>query len=296
MGRPVPAPPRQAVRRTAKGHPMLTQHPHTSGEVGTFYNRHTDVYDRALGGNIHVGYWDNEADASPMREATDRLTDLVTARVAPAEGQHLLDVGCGHGSTAARITAHHAVRITGISVSDYQVDLANSRPQPAHLPGQTTFRLADAMENPFPDESFDGAYAIESLMHMKDKEAAIGHIARVLRPGGRLVIAEHHLDGQLDAPDAARMADAYAFFKISLSSDRYDRLLREAGLKVVDHTDITDNVRRSYDSMVGAWRDAARGEPDGEKAREWDTAADLGEWFFGVTPQLRYGLFTAVRL
>nr|WP_237534331.1 methyltransferase domain-containing protein [Streptomyces sp. SID3343] len=274
---------------------MLTQHPDTPGEVGTFYNRHTDVYDRALGGNIHVGYWDDEADDSPMREATDRLTDLVAERLAPAEGQQLLDVGCGHGSTAARIIAHHAVQITGVSVSDYQVDLANNRPQPPDLPGRATFRLADAMELPFPDESFDGAYAIESLMHMKDKEAAIGHIARVLRPGGRLVIAEHHLEGELDLPDVARMADAYAFFKFSLSTDRYGKLLREAGLKVVDYTDITENVRRSYDSMVGAWRDAARSDLDGEAAREWETAADLGEWFFGAVPQLRYGFLTAVR-
>jgi cyclopropane fatty-acyl-phospholipid synthase-like methyltransferase len=273
---------------------MLTQNPHTSGEVGSFYNRHTDVYDRALGGNIHVGYWDNEADDTPMQAATDRLTDLVAERLAPAEGHHLLDVGCGHGSTAARIIAHHGVQITGISVSDYQVDLANSRPQPPGIPGRATFRLADAMENPFPDETFDGAYAIESLMHMKDKEAALGHIARVLRPGGRLVIAEHHLEGELDRPDVDRMADAYAFFKISLSTDRYGKLLREAGLKVVDYTDITENVRRSYDSMVDAWRDAAQLEAGGEKAREMAKAADLGEWIFAV-PQLQYGFVTAVR-
>ncbi|MFJ6294308.1 SAM-dependent methyltransferase [Streptomyces griseoviridis] len=273
---------------------MLTQHPHTSGEVGTFYNRHTDIYDRALGGNIHVGYWDDEADDSPMRAATDRLTDLVAERVAPAAGQHLIDVGCGHGSTAARIVAHHAVRITGVSVSDYQVGLANSRPLPADLPGQATFQLADAMELPFPDGSFDGAYAIESLMHMKDKRAALGHLARVLRPGGRLVIAEHHLEGDLDAEEAARMADSYAFFKIELTTDRYGALLSEAGLKIVDHTDITDNVRRSYGPMVEGWRNAARADSDAGTAREWQTAADLGQWFFDA-PQLRYGLFTAVR-
>lgn len=273
---------------------MLTRLPHTSGEVGAFYNRHTDVYDHALGGNIHVGYWDDESDASPMRAATDRLTDLVAERLAPEEGRHLLDVGCGHGSTAARIVAHHAVRITGVSVSDYQVELANSRPQPPELPGRAAFQLADAMELPFPDESFDGAYAIESLMHMKDKVAAIGHIARVLRPGGRLVIAEHSLEGELAPPDAARMAEAYAFFKFSLSTDGYRTLLREAGLEVVDRTDITENVRRCYGSMIDGWRKAAR-DLDGEEAREMETAAGLGEWFFCAVPQLRYGLLTAVR-
>ncbi|WP_250399644.1 methyltransferase domain-containing protein [Streptomyces cellostaticus] len=273
---------------------MLTQNRHTSGDVGTFYDRHTDVYDHALGGNIHVGYWEDDADDSSMREATDRLTDLVTERLAPAEGQHLLDVGCGHGSTAARIVAHHAVQITGISVSDYQVDLANNRPLSPALPGRATFRLADAMENPFEDGTFDGAYAIESLMHMKDKQAALGHVARVLRPGGRLVIAEHSLAGEPTGPDAARMADAYAYFKFSLTTDMYGKLLREAGLEVVDHTDITENVRRCYGSMISGWRDAADNS-GGETSREWSTAADLGHWFFFEVPQLRYGLLTAVR-
>ncbi|MEU6539775.1 methyltransferase domain-containing protein [Streptomyces sp. NPDC047000] len=263
--------------------------------MGTFYDRHTDVYDRALGGNIHVGYWDDAADDSSMRAATDRLTDLVTERLEPAEGQHLLDVGCGHGSTAARIIARHAVRITGVSVSDYQIGVAAGRPQSPDLPGRAAFQLADAMELPFADESFDGAYAIESLMHMKDQDAAIGHLARVLRPGGRLVIAEHRLEGELGAADAARMTEAYAFFKFSLSTDGYREQLQEAGLKVVDHTDITENVRPSYDSMIRCWREAAR-ELDGREAREMETAAELGAWFFGEVPQLRYGLLTAVRL
>lgn len=274
---------------------MLNQHPHTPAEVGTLYNRYTDVYTRALGGNIHLGYWEDPADTSSVEQATDRLTDMVAERLRPTEGQRILDIGCGHGSPALRIAAHHPVEITGISVSEYQVGLANSRPQPAHLPGRATFRLADAMELPFADGSFDGAYAIESFMHMKDKEAALGHLVRVLRPGARLVIAEHHLEGELSPADAARMADAYAFFKFSLSDDRYETLLRQAGLKVVDHTDATENVQRCYGSMIRGWQDAARAS-DGETAREWETAADLGGWFFLEVPQLRYGFTTAVRL
>lgn len=271
---------------------MLTQHPHTPSEVGALYDSYTDVFSRALGGNIHVGYWDNEADDSPIEVATDRLTDLVAERLAPAEGHRLLDVGCGHGRTALCIAAHHAVHITGISVSEYQVGVATSRPQPSDLPGRATFRLADAMELPFTDGSFDGAYAIESLMHMKDREAATGHIARVLRPGGRLVIAEAYLGGELDRADVARMADTCAFFKLSMGPDGHRQLVEEAGLKVLDFIDIGENIRRSYDVLARTWRDAAR-DLDDETATEWETAADLTEWF-GRVPQVRYGLLTAV--
>ncbi|MER5465455.1 methyltransferase domain-containing protein [Streptomyces sp. NPDC002668] len=272
---------------------MLTQHPHTPGEVGTMYNDYTDVFNRALGGNIHVGYWDDDFDDTPVPEATDRLSGLVAERLAPAEGDDLIDVGCGHGSTAMYIAARHAVQITGVSVSKYQVELANGRPQPADVPGQATFRVADAMELPFADESFHGAYAIESLMHMKDKEAAMRHIARCLRPGGRLVVAEAFLGGELDRSDVALMADTCSFFKLSMTSDVYRQLMEEAGLKVVDLTDVSENIRRSYGIMADTWREAAR-EVDGAKASEWKTAADLTEWF-GTVSQVRYGLMTAVR-
>jgi ubiquinone/menaquinone biosynthesis C-methylase UbiE len=275
---------------------MNKRHPDTCSEAGALYDGYTDLFSRALGDNIHVGYWDDEADDSPVELATNRLTDLVAERLATAyvEGYHLLDVGCGHGSTALRITANHAVQITGISVSQYQVDWANSRPQPCDLPGRATFSLADAMKLPFADRSFDGAFAIESLMHMEDKEAAIVHIARVLRPGGRLVVAEAYLDGELDHPDVALMADTYAFFKISLNPDGYQQLVQEAGLKVMDFTDISENIRRTYDVLASAWRDAARNLDDETAIDECITAADLTEWF-GRLPQVRYGLLTAVR-
>ena len=272
---------------------MLNQHPHTPAEVGTLYNRYTDVYTRALGGNIHLGYWEDPADTSSVEQATDRLTDMVAERLRPTEGQRILDIGCGHGSPALRIAAHHPVKITGISVSEYQVGLANSRPQPAHLPGRATFRLADAMELPFADGSFDGAYAIESFIHMKDRKAAMSHAARVLRPGGRLVMADIYLEGELEGEAATLMADSYEFFKLSLAPDCYRQLAEGAGLQIVDFTDVSENARRSYDALAATWRAAAK-EEDGETAAEWNRAADLTERF-GRVPQIRYGLLTAVR-
>ncbi|MGW4891337.1 SAM-dependent methyltransferase [Kitasatospora sp. NPDC004240] len=272
---------------------MLTQHPHTPAEVGTLYNRYTDVYTRALGGNIHLGYWEHDEDPSSVEQATDRLTDMVAERLRPAEGQRILDIGCGHGSPALRIAAQHPVEITGISVSDYQVQLANSRPQPAHRPGRVTFDFANAMELPFPDDSFDSAYAIESFIHMKDRKAAMAHVARVLRPGGRLVMADIYLDGEPEGADAALMADSYQFFKLSLTPDCYRDLAEGAGLQVVDFTDISENARRSYDELAVTWRAAAK-EETGATAAEWNRAADLTE-VYGRVPQVRYGLLTAVR-
>ncbi|MFF5638744.1 SAM-dependent methyltransferase [Streptomyces sp. NPDC012825] len=272
---------------------MLKQHTHTPTEVGTFYNRTTDVYVQALGGNIHLGYWNDAADHSSIETATDRLTDLVAERLAPAEGHHILDIGCGHGSPALHIAARHAVDITGISISDYQVDTANSRPQAPNASGRVTFRLADAMKLPFEDESFDGAYAIESFIHMKDRKTAMAHVARALRPGARLVMADIYLEGELDGAAAEVMAETYDFFKLSLTPDCYQELAREAGLKIVDFTDISENARRSYDVLAATWRAAAQDQNE-ETAAEWRMAADLTERF-GQIPEVRYGLLTAVR-
>ena len=67
--------------------------------------------------------------------------------------------------------------------------------------GQVHFHFSNAMDLPFADASFDGAYAIESLVHMDNRPTALANIARVLRPGSKLVIADLFLDAGCPNPE-----------------------------------------------------------------------------------------------
>lgn len=272
----------------------MTAHRPTSADVGTWYDQNTDLYTEEFGGNIHFGYWHDEKDDSPVEAAIGRLTNLVADRLALTDGQCVLDVGCGTGEPAIRIATNRNVHVTGITISDYQVQLATTRRPTGELPGQATFHLADAMELPFEDASFDGAYAIESIIHMPDKGAVFSHLARVLRPGARLAVADFYQDGDIDDGAADLIADLSQSLPLSfITADAYRRHLNRAGLRLVEFTDISDRVRRSYDILAAVWRKGTL-VSGGAASAQLTAGAALIERV-GRLPQIRYMLLTAVR-
>lgn len=264
----------------------------TPEAVGRLYDEATDLLLAAMGGNIHLGYWDDEDDDSPIGGATDRLTDLVGARLRPAPGQRVLDVGCGTGRSAARISADYGVHVTGVTVSAYQVEVA--RRSPPGAAGSTEFVLADAAARlPYPDGSFDAAYALESLLHIADHEAVLSQITRVLRPGGRVVVADACLRRRPDEGTLAviaQMSAAFQFADIPTRSEYHERLAA-AGMTVIEYADIGEHVRRTYFSAAETVRAAADGF-DAQTAAEMAATADLLVGF-GALPDIGYALITA---
>lgn len=109
-------------------------------------------------------------------------------------GGRVLDAGCGKGRFAVHVQrAYPRTMVVALDLAT-----AMLRAAPAELG-----RVAGSMlELPFPSESFDAAYATESLEHAVDIEAAVAELCRVLRPGGRLVIIDKNARqwGRLETP------------------------------------------------------------------------------------------------
>jgi SAM-dependent methyltransferase len=98
------------------------------------------------------------------------------AEVAPAR---VLEVGGGPGELAARLTAEVGCDVTMLDISPRMVELAVRRGVDAHV--------GDVQDLPFDDASFDCALAAWMLFHVPDLDRGLAELARVLRPGGRLV-------------------------------------------------------------------------------------------------------------
>ncbi|MEU0742870.1 methyltransferase domain-containing protein [Streptomyces sp. NPDC006134] len=203
-------------------------------KVVDFYDNFTEVFRDLWGDNLHVGYWHDAFDEAPITKATDQLTDQLIARLAPRPGQRILDVGCGVGEPAFRLARAADVEVVGVSISSYQVGRANERSRGLGLADRVGFQHADAAELPFPDASFDGAWAFESLIHMPDKEKVLREIKRVLRPGSTLVLAD-----MFSQPDTE-----LTFQDIITTPEMtdYRAVIERAGLVVRDFTDITANT------------------------------------------------------
>jgi SAM-dependent methyltransferase len=108
--------------------------------------------------------------------------------VAEADPRRVLEVGGGEGELAERIVRELGSELVGIDQSERMVEIQRSRGIDA--------RVGDVQALPFGDVEFDVAVAAWMLYHVADLDRALGELARILRPGGRLVAVTnsvHHL-------------------------------------------------------------------------------------------------------
>jgi len=111
---------------------------------------------------------------------------MVFEAVAECRPGRVLEVGCGEGALAARLGAELGVEVVALDQSARMVELAKACGVDAEV--------GDVQELPFEDASFDVAVAAWMLYHVTDLDRGISELARVLRPGGRLVAATNHAD------------------------------------------------------------------------------------------------------
>ncbi|MFJ2742939.1 SAM-dependent methyltransferase [Streptomyces sp. NPDC087440] len=267
----------------------------SSPDAGRLPDEQTETVDgTAIDGNIHVGYWDSPTDSRSLNQATDRLTDLVAARLGSEPGRRLLDVGCGTGRPALRIARATGARVSGISVSHEDIDLARARADTAALTDRVDFRHADACALPFEAASFDGAWAIECLMHISDRTAALTEIARTLRPGSPLVIT----DVLLRSPVTGQAAETVRQTCRAFGSPGFPgpaelrTALDRAGLEEVEFHDIGERVRRTYQAFADAFADVA---PSAEDPHYEFFTSTRSLPRFGALPQVGYVFLVARR-
>ena len=112
--------------------------------------------------------------------AVDARTPLVAAVVA-AQPTRILEVGCGWGELAEWVGRETGAEVIAVDLSPRMVELARERGVDA--------QVGDVQGLPFADGEFDVAIAAWMLYHVPDLDRGIAELARVLRPGGRLVVA-----------------------------------------------------------------------------------------------------------
>ena len=133
----------------------------------------------------------------------DRLWRIATTKaVAPRKGMRILDLAAGTGTSSAALAAHGA----NVVAADFSEGmLAEGRKR--HADNELIeFVHADATALPFEDNSFDAATISYGLRNVSDPRAALAEMFRVVKPGGRIVIAE------FSTPPSAVVRGPYAFY------------------------------------------------------------------------------------
>jgi len=142
------------------------------------------------GWRYDLGIWfiDTFVFRGQLRELRQRTANL--ARMQP--GEQVLDVGCGTGTLAMEVQNRvgRAGRVAGVDPGTQQIARARSKAARRHVP--IDFQIGMIEQLPFPDQSFDVVFATLMMHHLPAslKRQGLAEIARVLKPGGRLVIAD----------------------------------------------------------------------------------------------------------
>jgi SAM-dependent methyltransferase len=213
-------------------------------------------------GAIHRELWG--PGTSDRRDALHyvhrRMLEQAVA-LRPSGEARIVDLGCGVGAGVLFLAQHIPAELHGISISPRQVELARRRARRAGaLRGTCFFHEADFCA--LPDEvasaaaGADLAYAVEAFVHAPSAAAFFGQAARLVRPGGRLVLVDDFLAGDADPTGNRLLDDFRAGWQINtlLSGRAAAALASQAGFELAGETRLSPymNLGRPRDRLIRA--------------------------------------------
>lgn len=167
--------------------------------VAEYYDHNTAPFLRWGGSGvdvaaIHRALWGpNVVNSAQAFEYANRYVFAqLEGLPAHAGSTRVVDLGCGIGGTCTWLATRAHVHVTGVTLSPVQCRWARERAAQLRLSDRCSFLTADMTETGL-NEPFALAYAIESLIHVAEPDAFFREAARLLRPGGKLVLCDDFL-------------------------------------------------------------------------------------------------------
>lgn len=234
-----------------------------SKDIADFYDVRSAAWETVWGEHMHHGLYDkvdgkklkgSEAQVRTMSELL-RFGGLLRAKL--PRGGKVLDVGCGIGG-ASRFLARHFgedCEVTGITLSPIQAKRATELNEENGLSGRVKNEVRNALSTGFPDNHFDIVWSMESGEHMENKQLFLQECARVLKPGGKMVmlawcIRESNPPLRVSERfSIRRIMEEYCLPRVAPASE-YDTEMVRVGLRGVEVSDWTKRAAPFWGEVV----------------------------------------------
>ncbi len=202
-----------------------------------------EIYRLIWGDNLHLGVPCNPE--CPHPEAMEHTNEIMSGLADLGPAISVLDLGCGYGSTARYLARTHGCKVTGINISEKELELARLRAAEAGLEHLLSFEQGDFHSLLYENDSFDVVWSQEAFLHGADKSLIISEARRVLKSGGTLIFTDIVVRSETPASDRERIYDRISSPEMWDSED-YRRCLVDQGFTIREEEDWSVHVARSY--------------------------------------------------
>ena len=191
---------------------------------------------------MHYGIW--QPGVKNHAEAAERMNEVMADAIGLADGEKVLDAGCGFGGSSFWLAERRNARVQGISIVPIQVHRAQRVAAARGLADRCRFSLRSYADTGFEPGCFDVCWFIESLCYAEDKPAVVAEAFRVLRPGGRLVIADGFRFRRPDAPNEEGLREFLAGWAVRDldTPEELEQTVSASGFADFTFRDITSDV------------------------------------------------------
>jgi cyclopropane fatty-acyl-phospholipid synthase-like methyltransferase len=193
---------------------------------------------------IHYGYWDEKVTSFPR--SLIRMNEVMAELAGITASDKVLDAGCGVGGSSIYLALAKGCSVTGITLSERQVQQATVNAKQKATDSLVEFQVMNYSNTSFPDASFDVVWGCESICYADSKEQFIREAYRLLKPGGRLIVADGFVTRfeNNDNPIIRQWLDGWQVNYLE-SPDRFNHFMQETGFTGVHYRDISKEAAHS---------------------------------------------------
>lgn len=223
-------------------------------KIQEHYDLASPYYKDLWGPHLHHGYY--ETGKESKAEAAEQLIKLLVQRANFPKGVRVLDVGCGIGSTSIWLTQNMGCKVTGITISPVQVEMANEAA--SRLTNKPKFLLHDANDLKVAD-TFDVIWAVEVISHLSKRAEFFKRAAKLLVTGGIVCEAAWLKDEELSRVDEKKyIRPIEEGMLVDLPNlTEYKDHLDSNNLRLRYYEDISKKVAHTWDACLEIAKDRA---------------------------------------